>query len=214
MFNQFRRTAISKFAKFGPAVTKKQNLFFSSVSASAGIGPHRYSNAMQFIHWTMGGSLIACVGFVQAAQYTKGKEKGRMMFLHKSFGVLAAGMLLPRVALRLGSALPKHIPGPSWETMSANLMHWALYGFMIVMPASGVAMGYYGGKGLPFFFTTLPGAAKADGKTAKFAFTYHKLIGHYSQYLIPLHVGAVGYHLVIRGKNILPRILPFGKVGP
>jgi hypothetical protein len=35
--------------------------------------------------------------------------------------------------------------------------HYALYGFMTVMPASGIAMGYYGGKGLPFFYTTIPG---------------------------------------------------------
>jgi hypothetical protein len=40
---------------------------------------------------------------------------------------------------------------------------------MTVMPATGIAMGYFGGKGLPFFVTTLPGAAnsKADGAIAK-----------------------------------------------
>jgi cytochrome b561 len=33
---------------------------------------------------------------------------------------------------------------------------------MIIMPASGIAMGYYGGKGLPFFGTTIPGVVKTD----------------------------------------------------
>jgi cytochrome b561 len=46
-------------------------------------------------------------------------------------------------------------------------MHYALYGFMIVMPASGIAMGYYGGKGLPFFTTTIAGAKEVNGEIAK-----------------------------------------------
>jgi 1,2-dihydroxy-3-keto-5-methylthiopentene dioxygenase len=33
---------------------------------------------------------------------------------------------------------------------------------MLIMPASGIAMGYYGGKGLPFFGVTLPGVVKTD----------------------------------------------------
>lgn len=33
---------------------------------------------------------------------------------------------------------------------------------MIIMPASGIAMGYYGGKGLPFFGTTFPGVVKTE----------------------------------------------------
>jgi cytochrome b561 len=33
---------------------------------------------------------------------------------------------------------------------------------MVIMPASGIAMGYYGGKGLPFFGTTIPGVVKTD----------------------------------------------------
>jgi hypothetical protein len=44
--------------------------------------------------------------------------------------------------------------------MAADAVHVGLYAFMTIMPASGIAMGYYGGKGLPFFWTTLPGITK------------------------------------------------------
>lgn len=84
------------------------------------------------------------------------------------------------------------LPGSSLEHGLANITHYGLYAFMTIMPASGVssralpqrvcvchlkllsdprfahtytrkiAMGYYGGKGLPFFFTTLPGVVKTD----------------------------------------------------
>jgi cytochrome b561 len=55
------------------------------------------------------------------------------------------------------------LPGSSKvEHFLANLSHAGLYAFMTIMPATGIAMGYYGGKGLPFFWTTLPGVVKTD----------------------------------------------------
>ena len=54
-----------------------------------------------------------------------------------------------------------------------------MYGFLIAMPVTGVAMGYLGGNGLPFFFTTIPGATKENknGKLAGEAFKWHKYLG-------------------------------------
>jgi cytochrome b561 len=37
---------------------------------------------------------------------------------------------------------------------------------MTIMPVTGIAMGYYGGNGLPFFFTTVPGIVKTDDNKA------------------------------------------------
>ena len=65
-----------------------------TVSAAA---PASYSTGVQLMHWTMGGAVLGCVAFVLLAQNTKVKEaKGRYMFLHKSCGLLAAGLLFPR----------------------------------------------------------------------------------------------------------------------
>ena len=63
--------------------------------------------------------------------------------------------------------IPALLPGATWEHMAAHATHAALYAGLIVMPASGVAMGYYGGKGLPFFGMTIPGASKTNGAIAK-----------------------------------------------
>ena len=67
---------------------------------------------------------------------------------------------------------------------------------MTIMPASGIAMGYFGGKGLPFFFTTLPGASTPNGAVAKQSYSIHKTLGTYGKYIIPAHVGAAGFHAV------------------
>ena len=114
--------------------------------------------------------------------------------------------------------------------MCLQASHYALYAFMTIMPVTGIAMGYFGGKGLPFFFTTLPGyhppphrtpplprtlvtlwrsgASTPTGAYAGQAFKIHKTLGTYGKYLVPLHSGAAFFH-VARGQPISFRINPF-----
>lgn len=203
MFNRMRTNftakkslVLSKFRKF------------STETTTTTTADEKYSTAMQVMHWAVAGSIITCVGLVNYAQLYKGKKKMEIMYYHKSFGLLAAALVGPFIALRFGSKIPAPVAGSSLEVMAAKAGHIALYAFMTFMPITGIAMGYYGGKGLPFFTTTIPGAEKADGDIAKQAFKLHSNIGHYAQYVIPLHVGAVGFHYFAHGKNILPRIVP------
>merc|ERR1712173_555121 len=116
----------------------------------------------------------------------------------------------------MGNKSPAHIPGPRFMQLGANLSHAALYAFLLFMPISGAAMGYYGGKGLPFFFTTIPGASKEnlDKKLAFNSYKLHKQVGQFGEYvLVPAHLGGTGLH-ILRGENILRRMnpLPRGKI--
>ena len=69
-------------------------------------------------------------------------------------------------------------------------------------------MGYYGGKGLPFFGYAIPGATQPNPEIAKNAFGVHKAAGRFFEYLVPLHVGAASMH-ALRGHAIFARINPF-----
>jgi cytochrome b561 len=169
-----------------------------------------YSTGVQFFHWVMGGSVLGAVGFVLAAQNTKDKElKGKFMFYHKSCGTLAAMLLVPRLAFRLTSKIPGPVPGATQlEHYAGAATHYLLYGFLIFMPVSGVAMGYFGGNGMPFFYTTFKGLQGEDKKPAiaKKSYEWHKVAGQILEYIIPLHVGGALYH-VAKGQTIFPRIL-------
>ena len=119
-------------------------------------------------------------------------------------------MLVPRVGTKLMSSrvLPLLESSPL-EQAAAKASHLALYGFMTIMPVSGIAMGLYGGKGLPFFVTTLGvGWVAKDGPFAGKAFKVHKTLGTYGKYLVPLHVGAAGAHAA-RGHKIFSRVSPW-----
>jgi len=167
-----------------------------------------YSKGVKIMHWVAGAGILSTIFFVKAAQNTKGKQKGDMMFWHKSVGLLMLGVMPVRVAARLAAKSPPPVPGNAFEIMAAKISHGVLYGMMLFMPVSGAAMGYYGGKGLPFFYTTLPGASEKNGAIAGNAFKFHKLVGEAMTYLVPIHIGATGFHLV-KGQNILKRINPF-----
>jgi len=79
---------------------------------------------------------------VLQAQQVKGKEKGVWMFRHKSLGLLAGILIAPRFIFRLSSKIPA--PMKEWngfEQIASKISHLGLYGFMVGMPVSGIAMG-------------------------------------------------------------------------
>jgi cytochrome b561 len=171
-----------------------------------------YTSTAAYYHWMVAVPLVGAVGTVLKAQQSPKAEKGKWMHRHKSLGLLTGMIVAPRFAYRLlsGSSyrVQNVVGNVAWENAAGKFTHYLLYGFMTIMPASGIAMGYYGGKGLPFFYTTLPGAANTNGAIAKQSYSIHKTLGTYGKYLIPAHVGAAFVHY-FRGQVIFGRINPF-----
>lgn len=189
---------------------RNARVVFQRKFSSAVEVPEPYAKPVQYMHWAMGGAILGCVGFVKAAQYSKGKAKGNYMFYHKSCGLLAMGLLFPRLAIRLTSKTPKPIGESTLERLGADASHVVLYVLMTVLPITGTAMGYYGGKGLPFFWTTISGAPEANKSIAGNSFKIHKQAGVLLEYMIPLHLAGSAFHAV-KGQAILSRIVPMKK---
>lgn len=176
-------------------------------ASTAGPLEEHYSTPIRVLHWGMAAGTIGCFATVKLAQYSEGDRKGELMRIHKSFGLLMLAAVVPRVAIRIASKVPKPVPGPAWEAFMGELSHKTLYAMMLFMPISGVIMGYFGGKGLPFFAYNIPGAEQTNPDLAKAAFKSHKLVGQAFEILVPLHIGAVGYHMAWHRQNLLKRIL-------
>ena len=74
-----------------------------------------------------------------------------------------AMMLAPRLATRMFSTIPKHLPASTIETKLAKASHWGTYALLTGMCCSGVGMGYFNGFGVPFFgLWKMPGATKEN----------------------------------------------------
>jgi len=166
-----------------------------------------YPRAVQAMHWAMGAGVLTCFGTVQAKNYISDKKmKGTLMLWHKSTALIVLALLPVRFAMRLTQQIPKPPAGHFIEQFAGRIAHVGLYAGMTAMPATGVAMGYYGGKGLPFFdLFTIPGATEKNGEIAKQAFKLHKQIGLAFEYLFLAHLGAVGLHW-FKGQNVLARM--------
>ncbi len=62
------------------------------------------------------------------------------------------------------------------------------------MPVTGITMGYFSGKGIPFFGFIIPGKKEPVGSIAGAAYKAHTFVGPFFEYLIPFHMGAAGFH--------------------
>ena len=175
-----------------------------------------YSLTASWFHWLTAVPLMGCIGTVMQAQQAPKEEKGMWMWRHKSLGLLTGMIVAPRIAYRLASMSStsnayKVFPlqgNSSLENLAGKATHYFLYAFMTIMPATGIAMGLYGGKGLPFFFKTFSGFEQPNGAIAKRSFQIHKTLGTYGKAVVPLHAGAAFFH-VARGQSIFTRINPF-----
>lgn len=179
------------------------------------VAPSEYPMLMKGFHWGMGAGALGCIGLVQYKQRTEDKKlQGDLMFWHKSIGLLMGIAIIPRIAVRLVSKIPAPPAGSKIEHFAASASHLGAYGLLSMLPITGIAMGYYGGKGLPFFFTTIPGADKENknGKLAGWTWKVHKYAGTALEFLLTLHVGAVGMHMA-KGASILPRITGGSTIG-
>jgi cytochrome b561 len=104
----------------------------------------RYSRSLSLLHWLIGGSIVTCVATVKMAQWSNDKPwKARLMNVHKSLAIVVVTLLPLRFGARYFSRIPAHLPGTKIEQLAGSLSHYALYGFMTVMPLSGIAMGYF-----------------------------------------------------------------------
>jgi cytochrome b561 len=48
---------------------------------------------------------------------------------------------------------------------------------MVFLPFTGITMGYFSGKGIPFFGLTIPGKKEPIGDIAKYAYKTHVWAG-------------------------------------
>jgi cytochrome b561 len=158
---------------------------------------------------------ITCVGSALYAQQLdrKNPTRDKVMLVHKSVGLSMAVLIMPRLALRLVSKIPAHLPGPRIQTLASAAAHYGLLGSLVVLTGSGVAMGYFSGFGVPFFGWKGLSGATAENKNpeiAKQSFRIHQWTGQALEYLVPVHIGGVAFG-ALQGYKLLNRINPFAK---
>ena len=172
----------------------------------------RYTHAAQALHWITAVLMFTLLplAWVMVNMPRTASNRELIYTLHKSFGMTVLALVAVRLILRAIHPAPQ-LPGglARWERASAVLSHWLLYLIMLGMPLSGYLFSAWGGHPVTYFgLFTLPGLVKND-TLQQVAFWAHVAIGQWLTYaVILLHIGATGWHVVVRRDGVLFRMLP------
>lgn len=169
--------------------------------------PATYDFLSRLNHWVLAVLMIAMLGFgIYLEQAVPpGPERGALMGLHKSFGLLVLLLGSLRVVWRLRQGFPADAGQmPAWQSWMAKAVHWILMAGIIIMPVSGLVGSFFGGRATGFFgLFTLPAGPKVEWLSS-LAHVAHGLGGMVLIVAVLLHVvGALKHHFVDKDITML-----------
>ncbi len=169
----------------------------------------KYPLSIRVLHWLMAITIIGllAVGLIMSDMSKSDPLRATLYSLHKSFGITVLMLASLRLALKLklgGPSLPGTIP--AMERHLATLGHWALYGFMFLMPVSGYVMSASYGLPVRWFGITVPRLVSIDKARGALASDIHEFAAYALIGMLLLHVGAVALHYISHHVNLLKRM--------
>ena len=104
-------------------------------------------------HWIIAIAIICMLAFgLYIHELPRGPEKGELVGLHKSFGVLILVLASLRIIWRMKNKFPISLSAmPIWQERLVKFSHWFLLIATVMMPLSGIIMNYGNGRGLSLF---------------------------------------------------------------
>jgi cytochrome b561 len=160
----------------------------------------RYTRTAIALHWIIAILIAAMIalGLYMTDLPRNTPERSWYFNLHKSIGLLTAGIILLRVFWRLRFSPPRLAgSAPTWQA-AAKTSHVALYACMVFMPLTGYLGSAFNKYGVKFFGLPLPNWAWDDPKLREIFVTAHHWIASVLIGLIALHVAAALYHALKR----------------
>lgn len=173
--------------------------------------PSRYGLIAMLLHWVMA---VLIIGMLIAGLYMVrlpiGLQKLRWYGWHKEFGTFILMLVFLRLGWRLSNAAPVLPTTLAWiKRVTAHLVHYALYGLMIVMPLSGWMMSSAAGLPVSFFgLFVLPDIIAPDKNVQALLKVVHEWLGYGLIAVICLHASAALQHHFYHKDDILRRMLP------
>lgn len=103
---------------------------------------------------------------------------------------------------------------PTWQQLSAKLVHWVLLGAMIIMPISGILLSLYSERGINVFGLFVIPAQGDNELVSRFASMTHEVLAYVVAGSILMHIAAVLKHRLLDRDETLARMLRVRKQPP
>jgi cytochrome b561 len=127
--------------------------------------------------------------------------------LHKSLGMLFAGLLLLRLIWRLSNLSPV-IHGKRWEISSAHISHWLVYALLLGIVITGYLMTTAEGSAISVFgWLDIPALPVAFKQQADLMGDWHRWASYALIGLLLVHIAAALKHQWLDNDGTLSRML-------
>lgn len=177
----------------------------------------RYGGVTKTFHWLMALLILSLIGlglFAQELPYATDAELTRKAWffsLHKTLGVTAFFVAVLRILWAVSQPKPGLLNAEKkLESFAAELVHWLLYGALVIVPLSGwiahAAAAGFAPIWLPFG-QNLPLVPKSTGVEHFFG-ALHWVSGKVLVVALMLHIAGALKHHVIDKDATLRRMLP------
>ena len=174
----------------------------------------RYAWPARVFHWLLALAIPCQLYLGWAAELASEREdSSRLIHFHFQLGVIVAVLMVLRLTWRIAYGAPEENSAePLWRRRWAKFTHWALYGLLLVLPASGYVIWVWMGASMevlglievPKLFTP----PEDDETWRAIAWYVHYWSGWSLAALATLHVAAALWHqLVLRDRLISRRML-------
>lgn len=165
----------------------------------------RFTLSMRLLHWAMALLIIAMLAAGLVMVRSLEPWQYELLWLHKSFGIAAALLVLVRLLVRWRSIVPA-LPSdlPYWQRRAAKASHWLLYTLMVLMPLSGLLMQYFAARPVSVFdVVRLPAALTVDIELFSLFRELHGWAAGVFIGLVIMHIAAALYHHYYRRDDVL-----------
>jgi len=155
--------------------------------------PDSYSTSQKLLHWVLFG-LVAVLYLLTYGDglFPRGSAgRAWAWWLHISFGLLLAGLVIARIGMRI----TRSVPAPpadmhGWARRLASVTHLLLYFLLIALPIAGVTLTW------------------ARGDFARQVLEVHGLLANTIIFIAAGHAAAALWHHFVLRDGVLNRMLP------
>ena len=170
----------------------------------------QYGTTAKVFHWLVVALLLGqyLIGWLMPDTH-RGMNPGAPMTFHVSLGIVILTVIILRFAWRLAHPVPPESSLPSWQRLTSEAVHWALYALVFATTMTGWLFASFRGWSLSFFYLfPLPMLASDNAAAGKAIDGWHQAMEWTLLVFVGIHVAAAMAHIFIYRDRIVQRMLP------
>ena len=171
----------------------------------------RFGLFSKLLHWLIAILILGLIwlGWYMVDLTYYDKWYNDSLHYHKSLGILVLALALVKIGWQQYTPAPGPVTGlKTWEKTGAKLMHYVLWGMMLLIPVTGYLISTSAGKPIQLFnWFAIPAIVDVDEELRELAIDVHFYLAYATLFLAAGHAGAALKHHFINRDDTLKRML-------